>query len=74
MITKFVQAVQLLLHEQQNPYTFNRLSIQIGISLTFFDPFLTAIGKKWRHGYFMQDGSTANNAKYSFHLRFKSTV
>jgi hypothetical protein len=29
---------------------------------TFYGPFLTALRKKKRHGYFMQDGATAHTA------------
>jgi hypothetical protein len=34
--------------------------IQSGMSLTFLGPFLRALWKKKRHGYFMQDGATAH--------------
>jgi hypothetical protein len=33
--------------------------------VTFYGPFLGALRKKKRHGYFMQDGATAHTATYS---------
>jgi hypothetical protein len=35
------------------------------MSLTFLGPFLRALRKKKRHGYFMQGGATARTAAYS---------
>jgi hypothetical protein len=42
--------------------------IQSGMSLTFLGPFLTALWKNKRHGYFMQDGATAHTAAYSINV------
>jgi hypothetical protein len=36
------------------------------MSVTFFGPFLDALWKKKRHGYFMQDSVTAHIANHSF--------
>jgi inhibitor of nuclear factor kappa-B kinase subunit alpha len=38
------------------------------MSLTFLGPFLRALWKKKRHGYFMQDGATAHTATYSINI------
>jgi inhibitor of nuclear factor kappa-B kinase subunit alpha len=35
------------------------------MSLTFLGPFLRALRKQKRHGYFMQDGAAAHTATYS---------
>jgi hypothetical protein len=38
------------------------------MSLTFLGPFLRALQKKKRHGYFMQDGALAHTATYSIYV------
>jgi hypothetical protein len=38
------------------------------MSLTFLGPFLRALRKKKRHGYFMQDGATAHTATYPINV------
>jgi hypothetical protein len=38
------------------------------MSMTFLGPFLGAVWKKKRHGYFMQDGATAYIANYSINV------
>jgi inhibitor of nuclear factor kappa-B kinase subunit alpha len=38
------------------------------MSVTFLGPFLIALWKKKRHGYFMQDGATAHTATYSINV------
>jgi hypothetical protein len=50
------------------PVFFKALLIQSGMSVTFLGPFLTALRKKERHGYFMQDGATTHTATYCINV------
>jgi hypothetical protein len=38
------------------------------MSVTFYGPFLGALRKKKKHGYFMQDAATAHTAAYSINV------
>jgi hypothetical protein len=61
--------VPLPVHEQQDPYFFNKPLIQSAMSVTFFSPFFGALWvKKRTQNYVMQDGATAHIAIYSINI------
>jgi hypothetical protein len=64
-IRRLLYGVQLLLHEYQKPYFFNKLLIRSGISMTFFSSLFESTTEGEKAYYFIQDSATAHMPNYA---------